>query len=217
MQQHTQEQIEEIKKNHPEAWQVKRAAGLDEQLVASVILAQVEHDKDNPPEAEARARLERANAIITAHLQRAIEAAKGAEAMAAEIRLLFPEMEIQIVEVGVSDEAAAAREAGWLQALREMGDKVTVAEQQRDCLKIDLAQMTSQRDAAARGLAEATEAFGTEKRALETALKAAQEALKGIAAATKLKDAKDAAEAALKPAPAPTPAGDDAPKADAAA
>lgn len=43
------EQIQALKESHPELWATKKAAGLSDEQAAAVILAQIEHDKANPP------------------------------------------------------------------------------------------------------------------------------------------------------------------------
>lgn len=53
------DQLDEIKAAHPELWNAKRAAGLNDQQTAQVILAQIEHDKNHPPHLEAVAEVKK--------------------------------------------------------------------------------------------------------------------------------------------------------------
>ena len=84
------ETIAELKVSHAAAWQQKRAAGLNEQQTAQVILSQIEHDKANPPEAEAIKRIHSAREATKAQRQRFREALASHKRIAEEIAAMFP-------------------------------------------------------------------------------------------------------------------------------
>lgn len=81
------EQIQALQEVHPEAFAEKRAAGLTIEQAAAVILAQIEHDKANPPHliaaAKARSLIGLANASLSTAQAHIAEAEKArAEALA---------------------------------------------------------------------------------------------------------------------------------------
>lgn len=84
------DEINEVEKKYPDEFKKRLASGLGRETVAPVVLAQAEHDKNNPPEAAALARarsiVEVANSRLALWAQAHAEAAKAlSEAEAAGV------------------------------------------------------------------------------------------------------------------------------------
>jgi hypothetical protein len=67
------EKIEELKKEHPGFFKQRRTiiTGEDaDQRIAGILLSQLQHDKQNPPEAAARVRVQDAASVVRLNVQR---------------------------------------------------------------------------------------------------------------------------------------------------
>lgn len=93
-----QDQLNEIKAAHPAIWAAKKAAGLNDQLVASAILNQLAHDAEHPPEAEALRRVKAAAEMVQAQAGRLTTSRQDLERLLAEVRGQFPDIQIEIAE-----------------------------------------------------------------------------------------------------------------------
>ena len=92
----SKEVIDELKKTHAETFAAKMAVLKDEQMVASVILSQIEQEKLNPPEARAKARVDSAAQVLITHAGR-VELAKAELAKVVESVLSeFPGMDLEL-------------------------------------------------------------------------------------------------------------------------
>ncbi|MGV3664276.1 MAG: hypothetical protein ACO1TE_29155 [Prosthecobacter sp.] len=198
------DEINEVAKRHPELFESK-CRFLNREQAARVLLDQEAHDKENPPHLALVGTANTATALFNAGLAQLRVLHANVTKARSQVPVEFAELLTALNEPTVDDddddddddhEALDLRSADsdLVRQNLEQGQRITT-------LEGELVTMTAQRDSASRGLAEATEAFGLEKHALELRLKAAQDALKSIAAANSLKDAKKLAADALVPSP----------------
>lgn len=188
-----QEKLNEIKAAHPGIWAEKKAAGLNDQLVASAILNQLAHDAEHPPEAEALRRVKAAADIVQAMAGRLITSRQDLERLVAEVREKFPGIRIEIAE----EHPALAGAAPDVEALRKE------LEEARACNRDLLVKKDELSAAVIAAQGAKHEALAAAEKHLAD-LKAAQDLLKQAAACASIKEVREL----LKPVesqPAGTP------------
>jgi hypothetical protein len=94
----SKEVIDELKKTHAETFAAKMAVLKDEQMVASVILSQIEQDAKNPPEGEALQRVKAAAGMVLAHANKYRLSRAELEKIIAEVHAQFPDLDIEVLE-----------------------------------------------------------------------------------------------------------------------
>jgi len=91
------ETIDELKKSHSEIFAAKMSVLKDEQVVASVILAQIEQDKLNPPENAAKNTVRSAAAVVITHIERASLAKGELDKVVQSVLAQFPSLDLSDV------------------------------------------------------------------------------------------------------------------------
>ncbi len=104
----TKETIDELKSKQPAIFAAKMAVLKDEQVVATVMMSQIEHDRNHPPEEAALARLASAQAVVLAHAGRLALSREEFRKLVEEVRAEFPDIEIKIIELPTDSGDAGA-------------------------------------------------------------------------------------------------------------
>lgn len=153
----TTEQIHEIKKQHPESFAAKRAAGLDEQQTAAVITAQIENDTVNPPGLKQLAEVRSLISLVKA---------RGAE---------FERLKQEAVRrAGELGDLAQDLDVGFTGTGAPQSERIAELESFLDATGAELAKTKSELDVKAKRIAQLEAGHDV----LKNDLKAAQDALK---------------------------------------
>lgn len=196
------EKIDELKKNHQEAWAAKRSAGLNEQLAAAAILAQIDHEKENPPEAEALRRVRAAGQIVLVHTGRQQEAQQDLKRVLEEVHAQFPDLDLSEIEIVLVTDGAGGDEA-MSKLVTELREQIRMHEQAGDALDAraerdadKIAELMNELRAAKAHEEDMSRAFTAAESVHLDNLKDAQELLKQAAQCSSIKEVREL----LKPA-----------------
>lgn len=200
------ETIDELKKSHSEIFAAKMAVLKDEQVVASVILAQIEQDRLNPPENAAKASVRNALQVVITHTERAELAKEELDKVIQSVREKFPEIDLGEVDFVLlpSDGEGSAE---IIQGLREQLSAGALQKEQllaeMDRATLSIVDLQTELKAAQSSATEAKAAVA----GYEASLKGSQDLLKKIGECGSIKDVRELLKSADPQTTAETKAG----------